>query len=227
MQGRREINTGFILQGGLKDSEYVSVQGNVTRLGTKKYIAPRNEYQNGDFIFHQDGPKSIPHNDVGNQFSTVHTLKRPVTAIESYKTEEQLRYLEDKGRRKDSESRLRTEQSILRSQRSGFNVITGELMGTGPKVVNPHMRYIGNGLGEESQRKGLQTMQDSSNRYFTPQFSGEYQHNRQKRLVTDGLSRPKMAGVIKTGTAEAPSNGIEDQFSRSDYMPRAKPLAGQ
>lgn len=215
-----------MFQGGLTDSEYLSVQGNVTHLGIKKRIAPTNAYHRSDFLTHHDGPAYVPHNSVGNQFSTLHTLKRPASAIDLVKSEQELLAAEMKMRRKESEAKLRAEQCIVRDQRTGFNLITGEAVGNGPKSTRPHTRHIASGLGEESRHRGLQTMLDSGNRYFTPQNSGPSHWQRQQRLITDGLSHRKMAGVIKVGVAESPSNGIEDQFSRSGYMQRSAPLPG-
>ena len=36
--------------------------------------------------------------------------------------------------------------------------------------------------------------------------------------MREGISKPKMQGVISVGKAEAPSYGIEDQFSKSKYL---------
>jgi hypothetical protein len=214
-----------MLTGGLTDSQFVSNEGNVTHLGTKRRIAPVNAYSRGDFLTHQDGPRHIPHNSVGNQLSNSHSFKRLATAMDNTSDSQQC-YQRERFKRKELESTLRSEQSILRSQRSGFNLITGETVGAGPKTVNPHSRYIASGLGPESHHRGLRMMADSSNRYFTPHFSGSGQRVRQGILQSEGLSHPKMAGVINIGKAEIPSNGLEDQFSRSQYFERPRPLTG-
>ena len=216
-----------ILTGGLKESEYLSVQGNVTHLGIKQKIAPPNEYAKADFLTHYDGPKHISHNSIGQQLRMSRSFKRPITSIDSTLTEQAQAYQAEKAHRKDAEAKMRYEQSLSRSQRSGFNLITGEVVGNGPKSSRPHTKYLPSGLGPESQHRGMRMMADSSNRYFTPQFSGESHWQRQRTLQTEGLSHPRMAGVIKVGTAESPSHGVEDQFSKSCYMTRAAPLEGK
>ena len=48
--------------------------------------------------------------------------------------------------------------------------------------------------------------------------SGGKHEKRQDCLMREGISKPKMQGVISVGKAEAPSYGIEDQFSKSKYL---------
>ena len=41
---------------------------------------------------------------------------------------------------------------------------------------------------------------------------------RQEHLIREGITKPKTQGIINIGKAEAPSYGIEDQFSKSQYL---------
>ena len=36
--------------------------------------------------------------------------------------------------------------------------------------------------------------------------------------MREGIAKPKMQAVIGVGKAEAPSYGVEDQFSKSKYL---------
>lgn len=48
--------------------------------------------------------------------------------------------------------------------------------------------------------------------------SGAHHEKRQDKLVREGISKAKMQGIISVGKSEAPSFGIEDQFSKSEYL---------
>lgn len=218
----------FLVQKKLRMNDFISHQGNTISLGNKNRSVPTSEYQRADFLRHNDGPKPTDHKygTLTRPRQMYSPSKRPATAIENPRASENLQYQHTVEAKKQTLAKCRSEEMLRRSHRTGFNVITGEIVGSGPKEQRLHTRHIRDGLGPESHSRGMQVMRDSSSRYFTPHFSGEAHHKRQERLVTEGLSHPKMAGVINIGKGEAPSYGLEDQFSRSQYIQHKAPLKG-
>jgi hypothetical protein len=212
----------------LKPDEFQSFEGNTIRLGksSRNHIAPKNEYQRSEFLHHYDGPKPIPHQE--DTFAMKKSIyahqRRPVEAIDNPRANENRHHSDIVDQKKQTLAKCRSEEFTKRSQQTGYNLITGEICGGGPRIEKPHKTNIGNGLGTESQRRGMQIMRDSENRYFAPQFSGEHQRYRQEVIVKEGILQPKMSGIISIGKPEAPSYGIEDQFSKNQYMEYRRPI---
>lgn len=201
---------------------FQSYEGNTIKLGERKKIAPINSYQINDFIKHYDGPKTISHNILNEKKKDLYqSVKRPLTSIDNPRSDDHQKYKELSEYKKELFEKTRSEKLLQYNQRSGYNLITGEVYGNGPKQTRNHQRYIPDGLGPESQRRGMQIMRDSENRYFTPQFSGEHQTYRQNMIITEGLKHSKQSKILAQGCREnIPSYGIEDQFSKSQYIPR-------
>lgn len=202
---------------------FQSYEGNTIILGEKKKISPINNYQINDFIQHYDGPKTTPHNipTYLNKVNLYSPKRRPITSIENIRSIENKKYNEIVENKKEVLNNSRSEKLLQQNQKSGYNLITGEVYGNGPKPTRNHQRYIPDGLGPESQRRGMQIMRDSESRYFTPQFSGNHQTYRQNVIVSEGLKHSKQSKVLAEGCRESiQSYGIEDQFSKSQYISR-------
>jgi hypothetical protein len=202
---------------------FQSHQGNTIQLGHRNRIAPTNSYQRCDFLRHSDGPHTVSHSDLN--FQTKKGLysptKRPMTSIENPRSLENKQHQEFCERRQQIQSTQRSSQLLQQNQRTGFNLLTGEVIGNGPKEVRNHLKYLPNGLGSESHHRGLQIMRESESRFFTPQLSGNGQSYRQQVLVSEGLTHPKQTKILRQGCRESlASYGVEDQFSKSQYVPR-------
>eukprot|EP01034_Spumella_vulgaris_P021273 gene21273-27296_t len=115
-----------------------------------------------------------------------------------------------------NQSRSRTLIDV--DTRTGYDLITGAIKGKGPTHKVEGIRSGGDGLGPEAQLRGKITLRDSSGRFFMPQPSGSTANYRQDVLYKDGLLHGKHSSVIQLGKKDLPSNGIEDQFSKSQYQ---------
>jgi hypothetical protein len=198
-------------------------------LGHRNRIAPSNSYQTFDFLRHYDGPKPVAHSEptYEQKKPLYSSTKRPVTSIDNPRALEHRLHSETKEMKKQDQAMGRSSHLLQRSQQTGYNLITGEVLGDGPKNPRHHAHYLADGMGIESQRRGLQIMRGSENRYFAPQFSGDHQSHRQKVLVSEGLNRSKQSKILAQGCRESvPSYGIEDQFSKSQYINRDKTGGG-
>mmetsp|Transcript_21116 Transcript_21116/g.35594 ORF Transcript_21116/g.35594 Transcript_21116/m.35594 type:complete len:264 (+) Transcript_21116:178-969(+) len=203
-------------------SEFISHRGNTVTLGNSKSAQsiPMFEYQRNDFLRHHEGPAPVPAN-MGTLLpakSIYAPNRRSKESMSNPRADENSAYAEVAELRREKSAMLRTQEMVDRSHRTGFNVITGDIYGNGPRPERLHSRHIPDGLGPESHNRGIQQLKDSCNRYFIPQESGGKHERRQDTLMREGISKPKMQGVISVGKAEAPSYGIEDQFSKSKYL---------
>ena len=110
------------------------------------------------------------------------------------------------------------------NEKDGFNVITGA-----PKanIVPPVARETGKRsiipvVSTEVAANSRITLRESHGRFFMPHASGVKHEYRQKILCEGGIPKPCMSGILMPGKADLPSDGIEDNFSRSKY-PASQP----
>ena len=54
--------------------------------------------------------------------------------------------------------------------------------------------------------------------FFLPQGSGKQHDYRQDMLYREGLNQKKYTSILQLGKKDMPSYGIEDNFSKSEYM---------
>lgn len=206
---------------GDKPPPFISHKGNAIHLGTSKSVKslPKNEYQKSEFLWHHDGPTPVPsQSNLSAPKSFYSVARRSQSTMDNPRADENTAYAEVVEKRKETSAQIRTQDMVHRSHRTGYNVITGDIYGKGPKAERQHSRHIPDGLGPESHHRGMQQLKDSCSRYFIPQESGGSHERRQDNIVREGISKPKMQGIISVGKGEAPSFGIEDQFSKSQYL---------
>lgn len=102
---------------------------------------------------------------------------------------------------------------------TGFNIITGALKGTGPKEkFEGKKRLDGSMQSEQTLRNGFSSLRESKAKFFQPQMSGEAAHSRQNKLNYEGVYRNRCSSIIQLGKDDLPSYGIEDQFSKNEYI---------
>lgn len=206
---------------------------NVGRLVKKSHLpeeASVNKDSNKFFLYHNEGPKksvldatfiSPPIADHGLAATRFHKgfNRKNIKDIVNEPAEKHKAYFAAKAEKGETLSVVRHDRLKSIESRNGYDPITGV-----PKVDNPPkqkvegVRYCGDGLGPEAPLRGHNMLRGSENRFFTPQYSGPAHEYRQKVLVSEGLLGPKQVGVIKYGTGEYPSYGVQDQFSKSQYM---------
>lgn len=152
---------------------FISHQGNNISLGKCKSVEniPKYEYQRNEFLFHHEGPAPLPPSrgtlQPAKSFYSV--ARRPQSTMTNPRAEENSRYSNVVEKRKELSAQHRAQDMVDRSHRTGYNVITGDIYGKGPKAERLHSRHIPDGLGPESHNRGIQQLKDSCNRYFIPQ----------------------------------------------------------
>lgn len=101
---------------------------------------------------------------------------------------------------------------------TGFNIITGELKGSGPKVHHEGKKRLDGTMSEQTLKVGFSALRESKGKFYQPQMSGEAAHIRQNKLNYEGVYRKRCTSIIQLGKEDLPSYGIEDQFSKNEYI---------
>lgn len=152
---------------------FISHQGNGVKLGNCKSVRsiPTYEYQKNEFLFHNEGPTPAPASkgSLAPPKSFYSVGRRPKTTMSNPRADENSAYADMVEKRKELSAQHRTQDMVDRSHRTGYNVITGDIYGKGPKPERLHSRHIPDGLGPESHNRGMQQLKDSCNRFFIPQ----------------------------------------------------------
>ncbi|RYG99387.1 hypothetical protein EON65_50325 [archaeon] len=102
----------------------------------------------------------------------------------------------------------------------GFDIISGA-----PKT-SMHLSSSSSGglkcfkevLGPEAPHRGQAVLRESQGRYFAPFPTGKNLEYRQDVLYNEGLLSKRYCGILEAHKKDLPSFGIEDQFSKSEYM---------
>jgi len=100
---------------------------------------------------------------------------------------------------------------------SGFNIISHERKGDGPREVKEGKKKLDGRMSDISNRNGQIMLRDSMGKFFMPQGSGHRHVYRQKVILAEGVYEPRCSSVIQIGSKDMPSYGIEDNFSKSQY----------
>lgn len=79
-------------------------------------------------------------------------------------------------------------------------------------------RQLGGGIIPETLKRGQNVLRDSNGRFFSPQPSGTRHEYRQNVLLKEGVFTPRTCSIIQLGKKDIPSSGVEDQFSKSQYL---------
>jgi hypothetical protein len=158
---------------GDKPPPFISHKGNAVHLGTCKSVKniPTYEYQKNEFLWHHEGPAPLPtsQGSLAASKSFYSVARRSQSTMANPRADENSAYAEVVEKRKEVSAQHRTQDMVHRSHRTGYNVITGDIYGKGPKADRQHSRHIPDGLGPESHNRGIQQLKDSCNRYFIPQ----------------------------------------------------------
>lgn len=100
---------------------------------------------------------------------------------------------------------------------SGFNIISHEIKGDGPKQVREGKKKLDGRMSDISNRNGQIMLRDSMGKFFMPQGSGHRHAYRQHVILHEGVYEPRCSSIIQIGSKDLPSYGIEDNFSKSQY----------
>ena len=201
---------------------FKSGQGNITRLGK---LVQRNESsidRKPDLLYHNSGPRSIIADTRENFNSSTkfpkEFFRRSGTDIFNEEAARRREYGELVAKKSEALAVNRSVRLQQIDRRNGYDVITGEKTSNVPYRRAEGIKYMGDGLGPEAPLRGHHMLRDSRNRFFTPQYNGPAHEYRQAVLKSEGLIKSKFSRVLYHGKPELVSYGIEDQFSKSNYM---------
>jgi len=127
-------------------------------------------------------------------------------------------YKKEAERRGDMLNHERSQNLKRIDSLTGFNIITGELKGTGPKPVYEGKKRLDGTMSEQTLKVGFTALRESKGKFFQPQMSGDAAHSRQHRLNAEGVYRKRCTSIIQLGKEDLPSYGIEDQFNKNEYI---------
>jgi len=147
------------------------------------------------------------------------------SSISNPAADEVRRIKEASEERGEALNRNRAAALVKIDQMNGFNVITGAPKGEG-KVDKPvGKRSIQNTLSAEVAANSITILRESQGRFHMPHASGVKHEYRQLVLYKDGCWTPKTSAILQPGKADLPSDGTEDNFSKSRY-PMSNPPPG-
>jgi hypothetical protein len=108
--------------------------------------------------------------------------------------------------------------------RNGYNLITGELKShiEQPTIKNGGKRSIIPTTTLETSANSRIYLRESEARFFMPHATGIKHEYRQEVLVKGGIIKPCASALLQPGKSDFPSDGIEDNFSKSQY-PASQP----
>ena len=155
-------------------------------------------------------------------------VRRQKSNIHNAFTEEQRQreaeYAAVREKKRQDANQYRQQQIVQQDAKNGFNIINGQPKMAGPPLPKPQgLKTSGlstiDGLGPEAVGRGSSVLRESPvGRFFAPHGSGPNHEHRQGVLYREGLLQDKGCGVIAVGKKEMQSYGIEDCFSKSEYM---------
>lgn len=76
----------------------------------------------------------------------------------------------------------------------------------------------------ETKREAETKFRTSEFRYYAQPPSREAMQRRQELMLREGLNTAKKTSLLGIGRNDLPSYGVEDQFSKSEYFQRSKPV---
>ena len=123
--------------------------------------------------------------------------------------------------RQEAIGQIRTQTLRERDAKTGYNIITGTAKGNGPPPARPEGIKKVSELGSEAPARGKSILRESGGRFFAPLGTGHNHEHRQNVLYNEGLSVTRKTGVLEAHKGDLPSYGIEDQFSKSEYMKKS------
>lgn len=125
-------------------------------------------------------------------------------------------------RRAEATAAVRSVNLKVQDSFHGHDIITGhpkQSPGNFRENKPEGLKYLGDGLGFEAPNRANILLRDSAQRFFTPHPSGTAHEYRQEVIVKNGCFSPRHSSIIQLGKQDIPSAGVEDQFSKSNYVP--------
>ncbi len=223
------MNTGDT---GHYKEEFSSVGGQSISLGN--YTQKRhNQYgYKDDFVKHATITPENQSNDLKNGLSETRFHKgfqrRQKEDIKNILAETELKAIAQYQAVKEDRNKVinerRKDHLVNLDARNGYNIITNQSKPVkSDYLIRPattSIKIIENqGFGSESTFRGKLELRESTGRYFLPLGSGAAAEHRQDVLYREGLLKGKHTGILQADKGDLISYGIEDQFTKSEYMP--------
>lgn len=138
--------------------------------------------------------------------------------------EEADKYIQISSKRAEMARESRSQHLYRTVEQNGFDVITGKPKPniTVSKEKATGKRSIIPSISDEIAANSRIFLRESEGRFHMPQPSGNKHEYRQKILKAGGIQKQCMSGVLMSGKADLPSDGIDDNFSKSQY-PSSQP----
>lgn len=145
-------------------------------------------------------------------------ISNPLAESEVNKIEAYQRF---KSERTSKTGEVRARTLDQKNNPSGYNIISGQVIDparTSQSSKSQGLKCFEQVLGEEAPNRGKSILRESQGRYFAPFPSGKNQEFRQEVLYNEGLLNPRRTGILDPHKKDLHSYGVEDQFSKSQYM---------
>ena len=216
----------------LRENFFASVGGNHVNihLGSYKEYQPPSNFEprnfKSDFITHTNYAKQEPATTAhlpGNTKFGKGFVRRQERDIQNPVVDQQYEY---KRIKEDISQNLNASRKLSLTKvdsSSHFDILNGQMKAEaeslkGPIIVKPEgKRRVKDVVSSETLRVGQNILRESAGRFFAPVPSGNKHDYRQETLILEGCRDARFSSVIQLGKKDLPSNGVEDQFSRSTY----------
>ena len=96
---------------------------------------------------------------------------------------------------------------------NGFDLVTGHYDASKIRNQRKQARYLSDRPSDELVKAGEIQVRNSHYRFYVDKPDP----HRRALLLKEGLDKPKFSSVLGVGRFDARSDGVEDQFSRSQY----------
>eukprot|EP01031_Cornospumella_fuschlensis_P032777 gene32777-39627_t len=210
----------------VKKEEFTSIGGSTISLGRFKH----REYDySGEkqLINHSNATILTPQVKFGGGLHDTKFGKgfarRQQTQIQNPLADSELQKIESyqslKTLRSEQTASIRAKMIEERSH-PGFDIISGAPKSTmmASSSSSGGLKCFKEVLGPEAPRRGQAVLRESQGRYFAPFPTGKNLEYRQDVLYNEGLLNKRYCGILEPHKKDLPSFGIEDQFSKSEYM---------
>lgn len=159
----------------------------------------------------------LEHTKFGKGFA-----RRQQAAIQNPLSDHQARAIESyqhqKAQRMEKTAEVRSQAIGSRNNANGYDIISGQAKGTPSGRSQGGIKCHIPALGPEAPARGQATLRESDGRFFMPHANGMRHEYRQNVLYNDGLLCQRYTGILDANKRDLPSFGVEDQFSKSQYM---------
>jgi len=108
-------------------------------------------------------------------------------------------YAAEKDQRAQLCATQRTQHLTELDHRTGYDIITGTIKGTGPTTRIEGKGLVNTAISNETIKKGQSALRDTGGRFFLPLGSGPQHEYRQNVLYNEGVKAKRYTSLIELG----------------------------